>query len=108
MWTIHEERVYPRVYGGTLVLRKQMRLVLGLSPRVRGNQVVEGRARRYKRSIPACTGEPRARRKPPRSPPVYPRVYGGTPGLVLGEGGRNGLSPRVRGNHARLPGHAAG
>ena len=64
------------------------------------------------RSIPACTGEPRARRA--TSIPactgepgscldqidrVYPRVYGGTyphaeesPGVTLG------LSPRVRGN----------
>ena len=33
------DEVYPRVYGGTLVLLLGLRLWQGLSPRVRGNRV---------------------------------------------------------------------
>ena len=73
----------------------------GLSPRVRGNQILDTSCNSIFRSIPACTGEP----VPPhlRHPLlwVYPRVYGGT--NLLGVLGKLvwGLSPRVRGNQFR-------
>ena len=91
-------KVYPRVYGGTssaISLRIARR---GLSPRVRGNRrvgVVQGVAIG---SIPACTGEPLFRGDRILAVKVYPRVYGGTPGLVSYSRFVEGLSPRVRGN----------
>ena len=54
-----------------------------------------------KRSIPACTGEPRCRRRHRRSDQVYPRVYGGTPNAPVNGQELQGLSPRVRGNHPK-------
>ena len=51
-----------------------------------------------KRSIPACTGEPRDSRSALSSHGVYPRVYGGTPGRPACYATILGLSPRVRGN----------
>ena len=111
--------VYPRVCGGTLVLLHGVLLVEGLSPRVRGNQVAEWADDEAVRSIPACAGEPRGRRRPAPSTTVYPRVWRGNRGfarrLPLGIGSipacagepawaavtavsGNGLSPRVRGN----------
>ena len=54
--------VYPRVCGGTLPKFKHCIVVLGLSPRVRGNPLP---ARPYvcqSGSIPACAGEPIRRR----------------------------------------------
>ena len=52
-------RVYPRVCGGTRRAGRGARRLAGLSPRVRGNQGLTSIARRYRRSIPACAGEPR-------------------------------------------------
>ena len=74
-------RVYPRVCGGTLVQELLLRLALGLSPRVRGNQPdVLVRYFRH-RSIPACAGEPWLLPAADALPAVYPRVCGGTPGI---------------------------
>ena len=55
------------------------------------------------RSIPACTGEPRAVHPVAKAPEVYPRVYGGTVSSATQIGVLRGLSPRVRGNHLRIP-----
>ena len=71
-------RVYPRVYGGTLTSTY-------ILPHTQ-------------RSIPACTGEPGIRGPADCEEEVYPRVYGGTTrssGLINRV---HGLSPRVRGN----------
>ena len=90
--------VYPRVCGGTAIGGAKAVAVLGLSPRVRGNHGTSKAERVTIRSIPACAGEPvvvviiRSIRR------VYPRVCGGTRREVLGASGREGLSPRVRGN----------
>ena len=94
-------QVYPRVCGGTPRTMPNSEPIQGLSPRVRGNHDETAGAGRGDRSIPACAGNRlgpggRACRKK-----VYPRVCGGT-----SEGKRHidipsGLSPRVRGNHAR-------
>ena len=65
---------------------------------MRGNRqsrLEEGQSRR---SIPAYAGEPALRRAGYWLGKVYPRVCGGTgSGIRLGDG-REGLSPRMRGN----------
>ena len=96
----NQTRVYPRVCGGTRDSALLQWPMAGLSPRVRGNHRSQNGARNQARSIPACAGEPRPGRARPPSTRVYPRVCGGT-----GRDGRaqlrlDGLSPRVRGNHA--------
>ncbi len=57
---ILEMKVYPRVYGGTVDGSRTVVKTLGLSPRVRGNLGYRRHRVRIQRSIPACTGEPRA------------------------------------------------
>ena len=91
-------RVYPRVCGGTRMRSGTAASGIGLSPRVRGNQLAFGLAFRIPRSIPACAGEPCRCGMLGGAIKVYPRVCGGT----LERGWRvrleAGLSPRVRGN----------
>ena len=91
-------QVYPRVCGGTLAFSVCHSSHVGLSPRVRGNQVDAVRRASYLRSIPACAGEPLSRRATAGLPGVYPRVCGGTRRDVRSYGPSGGLSPRVRGN----------
>ena len=76
-------QVYPRVYGGTRVVSAASCVATGLSPRVRGNLWIPPRHTIAKRSIPACTGEPRAVARAAGSERVYPRVYGGTRAVQL-------------------------
>ena len=71
--------VYPRVYGGTPLGFDREFAMKGLSPRVRGNPVVQAALGVLRRSIPACTGEPVGIFGMMPVPGVYPRVYGGTP-----------------------------
>ena len=54
----------------------------GLSPRVRGNPASRGDATANRGSIPACAGEPPRMMTVPSVSGVYPRVCGGTIGLV--------------------------
>ena len=78
----------------------------GLSPRVRGNQS-QGQGRvAGAGSIPACAGEPAALIAGPGPFRVYPRVCGGTATAVAVRQPLAGLSPRVRGNRATVPGSA--
>ena len=72
--------VYPRVCGGTSANLNNVIIVIGLSPRVRGNHLLYGVIRVEARSIPACAGEPVTVTSATISPPVYPRVCGGTIG----------------------------
>ena len=90
--------VYPRVCGGTISPRSPKAASKGLSPRVRGNREQNGYRRDYHWSIPACAGEPDARRFVSRNSTVYPRVCGGTPASARQASRIMGLSPRVRGN----------
>ena len=94
--------VYPRVYGGTLLRHVNIQSVWGLSPRVRGNLRAPGSRIPCDGSIPACTGEPSRGESRDRASRVYPRVYGGTPPSGRSMKANAGLSPRVRGNPARL------
>ena len=101
-------RVYPRVCGGTIVSDDMAEDVLGLSPRVRGNQERMHYSNDDDGSIPACAGEPQPSafvRQPAR---VYPRVCGGTGIRRNGRLERAGLSPRVRGNHRQAVGAVLG
>ncbi len=95
--------VYPRVCGGTSAGALYSSIVVGLSPRVRGNPRARHSGRNRRGSIPACAGEPPCAdaKLPPSA--VYPRVCGGTTGHVAGYGAAIGLSPRVRGNLALMP-----
>ena len=90
--------VYPRVCGGTKPNLSQQFLFQGLSPRVRGNLQLRWGAEPKLGSIPACAGEPLRCRPQPPPVGVYPRVCGGTGRHQPERAGRQGLSPRVRGN----------
>ena len=92
------EQVYPRVCGGTQHQIPGQQMLVGLSPRVRGNPVNRGAVAMPVRSIPACAGEPPGGNRPLRRPEVYPRVCGGTAPPTARHPRPAGLSPRVRGN----------
>ena len=98
-------QVYPRVCGGTPLIRTPRGLEPGLSPRVRGNRSGFGRCWPAYGSIPACAGEPCPLAGSDRCRSVYPRVCGGTHPCPILWRLRRGLSPRVRGNHRDTGGH---
>ena len=106
-WKLRATRVYPRVCGGTGETGLAQGADHGLSPRVRGNlgTIVPDAVPR--RSIPACAGEPLLIRMGVIGMAVYPRVCGGTVGLIGDVPDHVGLSPRVRGNHSQ-DGHRHG
>ena len=97
--------VYPRVCGGTPVPPGRWSRSKGLSPRVRGNQVITMTDTGTIRSIPACAGEPRRAVRMSAMSEVYPRVCGGTPTRSSQAARGRGLSPRVRGNPVVQPHH---
>ena len=110
--------VYPRVCGGTTLLRLRTpsgnglsprvrgtvgladdgNLDVGLSPRVRGNPLASPNGVLYLGSIPACAGEPEDKHRLRAQCRVYPRVCGGTAPQDTHSSVSTGLSPRVRGN----------
>ena len=91
-------RVYPRMCGGTDTGDTLGVFLDGLSPHVRGNLAEDLRQHAGPRSIPACAGEPSPDGEPNLVYGVYPRMCGGTSGIVRGFRGIRGLSPHVRGN----------
>ena len=95
---VFQQRVYPRVCGGTGLKWQVPEWAIGLSPRVRGNPPGRPSAKTATGSIPACAGEPVPTLSPPPTPTVYPRVCGGTPRFSTRASNESGLSPRVRGN----------
>ena len=90
--------VYPRVCGGTVMNIQADSPEEGLSPRVRGNPIDDSIIANDNRSIPACAGEPATARAGGLAAEVYPRVCGGTVGVIRTADAAGGLSPRVRGN----------
>ena len=50
--------------GGTRAVGEKAFAELGLSPRVRGNQIGLQRLELHERSIPACAGEPQPQPRP--------------------------------------------
>ena len=99
------QRVYPRVCGGTSSCTVPFSFGMGLSPRVRGNPVLERSSVLEGGSIPACAGEPNPQTLEQIRIKVYPRVCGGTTRRGWAVFRPDGLSPRVRGNPARNTGH---
>ena len=96
-----QDKVYPRVCGGSVSGEVSGRAAAGLSPRVRGKPYHRGRGRPSAGSIPACAGEALGRRCTPWCRWVYPRVCGGSwPITPIGRPA-TGLSPRVRGKRHR-------
>ena len=94
---------YPRVCGATAFSTPRGLPRQGLSPRVRGNQPLLHRIDMRRGPIPACAGQP-ARRCPRAAlRRAYPRVCGATRYIVQSVSRRQGLSPRVRGNHVLTP-----
>ena len=68
--------VYPRVCGGTEYSIGKVAIATGLSPRVRGNLQQQVLGEHWLGSIPACAGEPCARRSSSILVSVYPRGAG--------------------------------
>ena len=100
--------VYPRVCGGTSPALPYASVIVGLSPRVRGNPAPRLSTSLGQRSIPACAGEPYVMASPSWSVAVYPRVCGGTSANNTDLRDALGLSPRVRGNRIDAVGVQAG
>ena len=91
-------RVDPRVCGGAKLLNGLALREYGRSPRVRGSRCACRRTPGCGGSIPACAGEPLARRDQGAQPGVDPRVCGGAVLPVDQHGFGEGRSPRVRGS----------
>ena len=91
-------RAYPRVCGATGLTLDGLRLHLGLSPRVRGNQEPSQDSTALTGPIPACAGQPPADFPGRHLAWAYPRVCGATSWLRGSSRPGSGLSPRVRGN----------
>ena len=96
VWT-----VYPRGCGGTTTAHCRWNQLVGLSPRVRGNQLVASQVVDHVGSIPAGAGEPYHGGSLQRRSWVYPRGCGGTLPRRKPPKKKLGLSPRVRGNLGR-------
>ena len=93
-----EKKVYPRVGGETSGMVAPTSRPKGLSPRGRGNRAQRRLRDPLRRSIPAWAGKPRAGRRRTSTDGVYPRVGGETRHGRTERQGREGLSPRGRGN----------
>ena len=90
--------VYPRMYGGTVLMLGSFAVYLGLSPHARGNLPRSHHADAGDGSIPARAGEPSMSAIMPAPNRVYPRTRGGTLYEPLMSGTPLGLSPHARGN----------
>ena len=97
------DAVYPRVCGGTGVFVQVSAAVVGLSPRMRGNQASVWAGILPAGSIPAYAGEPGPFRFGGGVIRVYPRVCGGTAQQSADSADGVGLSPRMRGNLGTQP-----
>ncbi len=93
-------RVHPRVCGGAAWHDIANCFGQGPSPRVRGSRRSGARMGCWRRSIPACAGEPCCLRSFRRLSEVHPRVCGGAMLFALVPPPVRGPSPRVRGSPA--------
>ena len=89
--------VHPRVCGESRADSRWPLPVRGPSPRVRGIRLVDVREVAGHRSIPACAGNPMARRDERRDDAVHPRVCGESQLGLKSADLLQGPSPRVRG-----------
>ena len=117
-----DSHVYPRVCGGTRHHPGPVQSGHRLSPRMQGNPAFRLAGGEGRTSIPAYAGEPvpvmadllgrgvyprvcggtATRTSPKTARPVYPRVCGGTVTSPPYDNLRQRLSPRMRGNPARI------
>ena len=98
---VEQQKVYPRVCGGSDASSANDATRAGLSPRVRGKRRWRRSEWRPPGSIPACAGEAAGYDMDMRHYSVYPRVCGGSTGRNLVMNRNTGLSPRVRGKRRR-------
>ena len=91
-------RVYPHACGETMVPPSATSRMRGLSPRMRGNQVLDNEASCGEGSIPTHAGKPTGAPNSAEAGRVYPHACGETWILNLGTAADEGLSPRMRGN----------
>ena len=92
--------VYPRVCGGSGYAYADLRVISGLSPRVRGKRRRPRQPDAPEGSIPACAGEAAEQLEFAMPGSVYPRVCGGSWRKEVTYSVDWGLSPRVRGKRA--------
>ena len=90
--------VYPRACGATSRLLYRNDVILGLSPRMRGNLATASAFTTTNRSIPAHAGQPSFANFSHFLPTVYPRACGATQCNCTKAVLCVGLSPRMRGN----------
>ena len=95
--------VYPRACGGTARRPPRPIRMTGLSPRLRGNQMMPSTPPANAGSIPAPAGEPESGLLSIRFAEVYPRACGGTFRRSCHFVSVSGLSPRLRGNLKNSP-----
>ena len=89
---------YPRACGGTSSVQPTAQPRPGLSPRMRGNQLLRVELLCLPGTIPAHAGEPNCRPICSDSCWDYPRACGGTVPQQVSRSIGQGLSPRMRGN----------
>ena len=92
--------VYPHVCGAAGLMRRDVKTLTGLSPRVRGSLIIQQRALRWLRSIPTCAGQPNRQPVSTFLTRVYPHVCGAAIDAPNANRIFPGLSPRVRGSPA--------
>ena len=92
-------RVYPRPHGEASQCPAGEGTVAGLSPPTRGSRTAGPSRRNESRSIPAHTGKPGSRARPPGCPWVYPRPHGEALREEQLPKRHYGLSPPTRGSH---------
>ena len=90
--------VYPRVGGETFFTLVFFTTKSGLSPRGRGNRLLQPAGPARGRSIPAWAGKPYGCHRMHHQLRVYPRVGGETENIEVTHAAIDGLSPRGRGN----------
>ena len=95
-------RAYPRIRGGTKLLRLAVRQAQGLSPHTRGNLLFAIMGGPYNGPIPAYAGEPPCVATGGLAPRAYPRIRGGTVWNGPAQKASSGLSPHTRGNLRKL------
>ena len=89
---------YPRAGGGTAPMECRAASFMGLSPRGRGNHILERARCRQAGPIPARAGEPGSTSWRRNTRRAYPRAGGGTGIYRIEDYPAGGLSPRGRGN----------
>ena len=92
-----QNRVYPRLRGGSLVAEMRARRNNGLSPPTRGIPDALSDAPVGRGSIPAYAGDPRILAIINPQHGVYPRLRGGSHPFCGAREYRRGLSPPTRG-----------